>query len=229
MDDDNEPIVNGQTIGDGIRHHGTRVAGVIGAVGNNGMGVTGVNWNVKLLACKAISPTQQQNFSSDAIQCLNYVIATKNAHPELTFVATNNSWATVNFLQALMDAIDVQRQNGILFIAAADNSSSSNDTEPIFPASYYLPNVISVAATDQSDNLASFSNFGRRSVHLGAPGTNILSTVRTGLTGTTGDTTCALSQAYCFGNGTSFSAPLDRKSTRLNSSHIQKSRMPSSA
>ncbi len=204
MDGDNE--INP---GDGIRHHGTRVAGVIGAVGNNGVGVTGVNWNVKLLGCVALSGATGQalvNLVSDAIQCLNYVIATKNVHPELTFVATNNSWATVNFSQPLMDAIDVHRKNGILFIAAADNSTSSNDTEPIFPASYYLPNVISVAATDQNDSLASFSNFGRHTVHLGAPGTNILSTVRTGLA-STNDTTCDVLQAYCLGNGTSFSAP----------------------
>src|SRR3989449_4150049 len=130
----------------------------------------------------------------------------------VNIVATSNSWGGGGFSQALYDAIEAHLQRGILFITAAGNANpgSNNDTTPFYPAAYYLPNIIAVAATTRMDALASFSNFGRRTVHLGAPGQEILST-------TPGNTYSSLS-------GTSMATPhvtgvADRKSTRLNSSH----------
>ncbi len=153
--------------------HGTHVAGTIGAVGNNGVGVVGVNWNVRLIACKFLGSL---GFGSTegAIACLEYFSMMKDRG--VNIVATNNSWGGGPFSQALLDAIDAHRQRGILFIAAAGNDAANNDTSQFFPATYYLPNVISVAATTRTDARASFSNFGRRTVHLGAPGQDILST-----------------------------------------------------
>ncbi|MGH9782900.1 MAG: S8 family serine peptidase, partial [Terriglobia bacterium] len=217
----NTPIDNDNEMGagfeDGVRHHGTRTAGIIGAKGNNTptpTGIAGVNWDVKLLACKALAPGASFNSTvADAIQCLDYVIATKNVHPELRFVATNNSWTLgSSFSQSLFDAIKVQRDNGLLFIVAADNglggTGTDNDVNPVFPATYYLENVIAVAATDRNDNKAGFSNFGRRTVHLGAPGQDILSTVRVNAPGPPQvEDGCTAEKQYCFGSGTSFSAP----------------------
>jgi subtilisin family serine protease len=93
-------------------------------------------------------------------------------------VATNNSWGGGGFSQALYDAIAAQMDAGILFIAAAGNDSANNDSTESYPANYYLPNIIAVAATTHTDGLASFSNFGRHTVHVGAPGSSILSTTR---------------------------------------------------
>jgi subtilisin family serine protease len=155
-------------------HHGTHVSGTIGAKGNNNLGVTGVNWNVGLVACKFLD-ADGFGFDSDAITCLEYFKDLKDNHG-LNLVATNNSWGGGGFSQALSDAIDAHRQSGILFIAAAGNAASDNDGGQFLPADYFLPNVIAVAATDRNDNLADFSNFGKRTVHLGAPGVDILST-----------------------------------------------------
>ncbi|MFQ5664115.1 MAG: S8 family serine peptidase [Terriglobia bacterium] len=156
-------------------NHGSHVAGTIGAVGNNGLGVTGVNWTVKLMACKFLS-AQGGGPTSDAIECLNYLAMMKDRG--VNIVATNNSWGGPGFSQALRDAIDAHRQRGILFIAAAGNDGDDTDETPHYPSSFFLPNVIAVAATTQLDSRTFFSNFGRRSVHLGAPGNAILSTTR---------------------------------------------------
>src|SRR5213594_5069122 len=153
--------------------HGTHVSGTIGAVGNNAVGVVGVNWAVRLLACKFLGATGSGT-TADAIDCLEYVKLMKDRG--VNIVATNNSWGGGGFSQALFDAIEAHRARGILFIVAAGNELSNNDTTPSYPASYSLSNILAVAATTRTDALASFSNFGRRSVHLGAPGSEILST-----------------------------------------------------
>jgi subtilisin family serine protease len=157
-------------------NHGTHVAGTIGAVGNNALGVVGVNWNVRLLACKFLG-SQGSGTTSGAIACLEYVKLMKDRGANI--VATNNSWGGGGFSQALYDAIDAHRQRGILFIAAAGNASNNNDEWVFYPAGFELPNIIAVAATDRFDQLAYFSNFGRTTVHLGAPGHEILSTTTT--------------------------------------------------
>ncbi len=153
--------------------HGTHVAGTIGAAGSNGIGVVGVNWNVRLMPCKFLD-AQGSGTTAGAIACLNYVAMMKDRGVDI--VATNHSWGGVDFSQALYDAIDSHRKRGILFVAAAGNSATDNNTAPFYPAGYYLPNVIAVAATTRTDALASFSNFGRQTVHVGAPGSEILST-----------------------------------------------------
>jgi alpha-tubulin suppressor-like RCC1 family protein/subtilisin family serine protease len=148
--------------------HGTHVAGIIGAAGNNALGVTGVAWDVRLLACK-IADANGSGTIDDAIECLQYVKTLKQRG--VNIVATNNSWGTSDYSQALYDAI--QDQKDILLIATAGNDNSK---APHYPASYDLPNIISVAASDETDARAYFSNYGQWGVDIAAPGTNILST-----------------------------------------------------
>jgi len=153
--------------------HGSHVAGIIGATGNNGVGVSGVNWGVQILPCKFLNAVGG-GATSWAIACLDVVKQLKDAG--VNIVVTNNSWGGSDFSQALTDAISAQMQDGILFVTAAGNDFSDNDLLPTFPANVALPNVISVAATDRNDSVATFSNTGRHTVHLGAPGFEILST-----------------------------------------------------
>jgi subtilisin family serine protease len=159
--------------GDG---HGTHVSGTIGAIGNNNVGVVGVNWSVKIGHCKFLSDSGSGS-TAGAISCLQYILNLKQTgNPANDIIATNNSWGGGGFSQALHDAIKAHMNAGILFIAAAGNAGANNDTALFLPASYYLPNVISVAATTHTDAKAGFSNYGRRTVHVGAPGQGILST-----------------------------------------------------
>ncbi len=172
--------VNGDTDPMDDNDHGTHTAGTIGAVGNNSIGVVGVNWTVRLIACKFLG-SNGTGATSGAITCLDFAKTLKQNG--LNLIATSNSWAGGGTGQALFDAIEAQKGQGILFIAAAGNGGfdgigDDNDTVPNFPSNYFVPNVIAVAATDASDNRASFSNFGQRTVHLGAPGVGILSTTR---------------------------------------------------
>ena len=189
IDDDNNSYIDdihGIDTGDNdtdpmdIEGHGSHVAGTIGARGNNNLGVVGVNWNVSIIACKIFSLSTSQDieaFASDAAECLDYLADLKVNHG-VNIVATNNSWGWIGTpSQTLMDAIDRQRQAGILFVAAAGNDALDNDRYLDNPSSYYYPNVISVAASTDSDTLAFFSNYGKRSVHVAAPGVDILSTI----------------------------------------------------
>ena len=154
--------------------HGTHVAGTIGAVGNNGLGVVGVNWKVKILACK----TDDENgylYDSAILSCLDYMATMKDRG--VNIVATNNSYGGMFESKAVTDAIREQMKRGILFVAAAGNWGLDNDTIWVYPANTNLPNILTVAATDYTDRLASFSDYGGHSVHLGAPGVAITSTV----------------------------------------------------
>jgi hypothetical protein len=164
--------------------HGTHVAGTIGAVGNNGLGIAGVTWNVQIMALKFLNSSGSGS-TSNAISALNYAVS----HGAKI---SNNSWGGGGYNQALYDAINSARARGHIYVAAAGNNASSNDSTPFYPASYDLSNVISVAATDNNDNLASFSNYGL-SVSLAAPGVGILSTMPGG--------------GYGYKNGTSMAAP----------------------
>ena len=152
--------------------HGTHVAGIIGATGNNGVGVVGVNWNVRIMAVNFLGAVGM-GLTSDAILALEY--AWQNGAR-----VSNNSWGGGAFSQALQDAIQIAGMNGHLFVAAAGNSASDNDALPFYPSSYDLPYVVSVAASDLNDQLASFSCFGKNSVDLAAPGDSILSTYLSG-------------------------------------------------
>ena len=176
-------------------NHGTHVAGTIGARGNNDAGVTGVNWNIKIMACKFVNSSGSGTTES-AIDCLEYVKTMKDRG--FNIIATSNSWGGGEFSQALSDAIDVQRQRGILFITAAGNGNFfgagiNNDSAPFYPCTHYVSNVICVAATTRTDARSGFSNYGRRTVHIGAPGSDILSTTRNG--------------GYGFSSGTSMATP----------------------
>jgi subtilisin family serine protease len=153
--------------------HGTHVAGIIGAVGNNGVGVSGVSWSVQIYSCKFLDQYGNGTVAG-AVSCLEYAQQLRNSG--VNVVATSNSWGGTDMSQALADAIQAQMQANILFIAAAGNDFSDNDVIPVYPANIGLPNMIVVAATTDSDRLALFSNTGRHTVHIAAPGQEILST-----------------------------------------------------
>ena len=165
--------------------HGSHVAGTIGAKGDNGIGVVGVNWNVGLMSLKFISGPSGS--TSNAIRACNYAkqmrdlwissSGTKGANIRVL----NNSYGGGGFTQAFLDAINALNQSEILFVAAAGNVGTDtperdNEIVPHYPSSYNAPNVVAVAATDQNDNLALFSHYGLSSVQIGAPGVSILST-----------------------------------------------------
>jgi len=152
--------------------HGTHVSGTIGAEGNNGTGVAGVNWNVSIMALKFLGG-DGSGTTGDAVEAIIY--GTDNGAKVL-----NNSWGGGGRSQALEDAIKYARDNGVIFVAAAGNNFSNNDSFPTYPANYEVENVIAVAASNSSDN-AGFSNFGRHTVDLAAPGSAIVSTVRNDL------------------------------------------------
>ena len=153
--------------------HGTHVSGTIAGKGNNGVGVTGVAWNAKIMPLKFLDDTGS-GYTSDAILALNYATA-KGVK------LTNNSWGGGGYSQGLYDAINSAGQQGALFIASAGNDyGNNNDINPDYPASYDLPNIISVASTTRTDGLSIFSNYGPTSVDLGAPGSQIYSTTPEG-------------------------------------------------
>ncbi len=154
--------------------HGTHVAGTIGASGNNGVGVVGVNWNVTLLPCQFLGPTGGS--TAGAIECINYFTDLKVNHG-VDIKATNNSWGGGGFSETLKAAIESAGDAGILFIAASGNDGGNADSTPMYPAAYDLDIIVSVASTDRNDNMSGFSNYGATSVDLGAPGSAILSTV----------------------------------------------------
>jgi uncharacterized repeat protein (TIGR01451 family) len=177
--------------------HGTHVAGTIGAVGNNGIGVVGVNWQASLMSLKFLGP--DGGTTADLLRVLSYTKMMRDRWVNsggtqgANIRVTNNSYGGGSYAQSEFDAIQSLNTSGILFVAAAGNDAENNNLLPAFPASYDLPNVISVAATDRSDQLSSFSNFGSRNVHVGAPGSSILSTIP--------------GNAYAAVNGTSMASP----------------------
>ena len=162
--------------------HGTHVSGTIAAVGNNGIGVTGICWSAKIMALKI----SEGGSISGAISALEYAI-------KMAAKLTSNSWGIYYHSQPLKDAIDSSGAHGMLCIAAAANEKTDNDITPFYPSSYDLENIIAVAATNHNDTLAPFSNWGLTSVDLGAPGAHIYSTVP-------GD-------AYGYWSGTSMATP----------------------
>jgi subtilisin family serine protease len=170
--------------------HGTHCAGIIGAEGDNGEGIAGINWNVRIMPLKFLG---RGGFGStkNAIESINYAIDRKQKGVNLRVI--NASWGSTQYSRALEDAIRAAGEQGILFVAAAGNSATDNDKRAHYPSNYNLPNVISVAAVDRTDSLTSFSNFGAKTVHIAAPGRDILSTW--------------LKNAYREASGTSMAAP----------------------
>ena len=186
--------------------HGTHVSGIIGATGGNGAGVVGVNWDVQIVAMKFLSASGSGSVSG-AVQAINYFTAeSKLAPASENFVATNNSWGGGGYPQALSDAVTNAAKEGILFVAAAGNSSvntdagatanypsnlSTKDTLMAYDAVKAYDAVISVASLTSTGGLSSFSNFGAATVDLAAPGSNIYSTLPGGAYGTMSGTSMA--------------------------------------
>ena len=158
VDGDNDPTdANG---------HGTHVAGTVGARGNDGSGVAGVAWDVSLMPLRTLG-ADGSGYVSDVIRAYGYAGARK-AH------IVNASLGGSAFSRTERDAIAAAPQT--LFVVAAGNDGVDNDREPSYPCNYALDNVVCVAATDQRDALADFSNYGATTVDLAAPGVNIAST-----------------------------------------------------
>jgi subtilisin family serine protease len=166
--------------------HGTSVAGVLGAVGNNGKGVTGVAWQVQIMACKCFNNLGIGSISS-VITGMDYA-KTNGAR------IINASWGFTNSL-ALSNAVYTLRDSNIIVVAACGNSAADIDLNPTYPASYHFDNIVTVADTTRTDTLATASNYGAASVHLAAPGEQIY-------------TTWSPSDSfYITQSGTSFAAP----------------------
>ena len=153
--------------------HGTHCAGIVGAEGDNGIGITGVNWKVEIMPLKFLG---RNGFGStkSAISAINYVIARKRDGVNVRVISA--SWGSPSRSKALEDVIRKAGEADILFVAAAGNDGADADKRPHFPSGYKLPNVLSVAALDRRDELAGFSNYGAKGVHVAAPGKEILST-----------------------------------------------------
>ena len=171
--------------------HGTHVAGTIAGVGNNGNGVAGVTWNSKILACKFIGSNGEGN-DADAIACFDYLVNLKQHGVNIR--VSNSSWGSTDGpAPALQAAIDAAGAAGILNVFAAGNDGTDNDAIQHYPSNFSSPSIIAVAASDESDARASFSNFGATTVDLAAPGNNIISTWP--------------GSSYAISSGTSMAAP----------------------
>ena len=157
--------------------HGTHTAGTIAAVGNNGIGVVGVNWNAKILACKFLD-ADGSGTDAGALECFNYITALRNRGENIR--VSSNSWGQQRGSDppsaVLQAAIDAAGEAGILNVFGAGNDGTNNDTSPFDPASYSSPSIVSVASSDPSDHRSYFSNYGATSVDIAAPGENIMST-----------------------------------------------------
>ncbi len=174
-------------------NHGTHVSGTIAAAANNGIGVAGVNWTARLMGLKFLD-SSGSGAASDAINAIEFAVQVKALFPSAANVRVlSNSYGGDGFSQAFLDEINRAGASNILFVAAAGNSASNNDVTRFYPGAYNAPNEITVAATDSTDSLASFSNYGASTVQLGAPGVSILSTVRGG--------------GYAYFSGTSMATP----------------------
>jgi thermitase len=152
--------------------HGSHVSGTIAAASNNGVGVTGVDWQARIMPLKILDASGSGSDSS-AIAAIYYAVA-KGAR------VINASWGGGDYSSAMLDAIRYAGTKGVLFVAAAGNDGVNTDGAPEYPADYAATNIISVAAVDSGGNLASFSNYGANSVTLAAPGVGIVSTVLNG-------------------------------------------------
>lgn len=152
--------------------HGTHCSGTIGAKGDDGKGIVGVAWNVRIMGVKFLSASGSGSLDG-ALKAIDY--ATSKGAKVLS-----NSWGGGGYSETLKQAIERSHAAGTLFVAAAGNESNNNDASPTYPATYDVPNVLSVAAVDNRGQIASFSNYGKSKVHVGAPGVNVYSSVKGG-------------------------------------------------
>lgn len=164
-DDDSDPLDE--------QNHGTHCAGTIGGIGNNGVGVVGVSWNTQIMALRFLGP-DGAGATSDAVKCIDWAVD-NGAH------IISNSWGGPDTSPELAEAVARAERKGVLFVAAAGNTGgggNNNDQRPSYPSSLRSANVISVGAIDVNNARGSFSHYGKQSVDIGAPGVDILSTVR---------------------------------------------------
>jgi subtilisin family serine protease len=178
FDGNNNTVYDGGNKGS-LDKHGTHVAGTIGGVGGNSLGVAGVVWQVKMISCKFLG--RRGGTTANAIKAVDYLTDLKTRHG-IDLIASNNSWGGGGFSQALKDAIDRANTRNILFIAAAGNGGSDgvgddNDVTASYPSNYTSPNIIAVASITNTGAKSGFSNFGLTTVDLGAPGSGITSTL----------------------------------------------------
>ncbi len=166
--------------------HGTHCSGIIGAVGNNAVGVAGVNWTARIMALKVFDDAGTGASDASIVAAIEYAW-------KMGARVSNNSYGGLGFSQTEYDAIRVAGENDHLFVAAAGNNGTDNDALPFYPASFDLDNIVAVAATDRRDAMAGFSCYGATAVDLGAPGVDILST--------------APGDAYQLMSGTSMACP----------------------
>lgn len=176
VDDDNNGVIDdihgynaitGKGNASDDQGHGSHCAGTIGAKGDDGKGIVGVNWNVSLMSVKFLDRNGSGSLS-DAIKAIDY--ATKMGAKVLS-----NSWGGGGFSQTLFDSVKRTEEAGAIFIAAAGNDGTNNDSSETYPANYNTKNMVAVAAIDNAGKKANFSNYGRNKVHLAAPGVNIYS------------------------------------------------------
>ncbi|MGI9127736.1 MAG: S8 family serine peptidase [Roseomonas sp.] len=177
--------------------HGTHVAGTIGAMGGNGVGVAGVNWTIQMVAMKFLSASGSGS-TTGAVNAVNYFTdAAIHASGAEDFIATNNSWGGGGYSASLHNAIGRAAQEDILFIAAAGNSSSNNDVQANYPSNYSTTaiagyeSVVAVASLTNTGALSSFSSYGATTVDIAAPGSAIYSTLPGGRYGTYSGTSMA--------------------------------------
>ena len=174
--------------------HGTHVSGIIAGSGNNGAGISGISRVGSIMGLKFLDGASGEGTNADAIAAIDFAIQVKALFPTAANLRVlNNSWGGPSNSLALRDEISLTLPADMLFVVAAGNDSKTNDLVADYPASYDLPNIVSVAATDNRDHLADFSNWGTTTVHLGAPGYSIMSSL--------------LSGTYGFESGTSMSSP----------------------
>ncbi|HYP30074.1 MAG TPA: S8 family peptidase [Blastocatellia bacterium] len=173
--------------------HGTHIAGTIGAVGNNGKGVAGVAWNVKLMSLKFLDKKDGRGSTADAIRSIYYAMDQRRRGQNVRVI--NASWSGPGESIALREAVAEAGEAGILFVCAAGNDSTFIDSSPQFPVAWSgaLPTMISVASMDELDEVSSFSNLGHATVSVAAPGSRILSTLP--------------ENAYGYASGTSMATP----------------------
>ena len=173
--------------------HGTHTAGTIGAVGNNLSGVTGVNWNVRLMTIKIYDSDGFGTTAAMLINAYNYVRMMKNRGVNIR--VTNNSYGgcdeACGYDQATKDAIDALGATGVLQVFSAGNSNQNLETTPFYPTSYTTPGILAVASSTSTDSRSSFSNYGAASVDIAAPGSGILSTYTSPLYATLSGTSMA--------------------------------------
>lgn len=183
--------INGDSDPMDDNRHGTHVAGIIGAAGNNAAGIAGVAWQADIMAVKIMTADGFLTTAS-LVDGLNYVTKMRRDFG-INVRVTNNSYGGFPDSGTIQQAIQDMQNQGILFVAAAGNSTNDNDRAPSYPDSYGFDNIISVAATDRRDALAGFSSFGETTVDLAAPGVDVWSTL--------------LNSSYGLLSGTSMAAP----------------------